>query len=576
MDRQNEQNIPEPENSTEAVTFSSLIAEGKALLARHSRLLCGIAAGALLLLTLFVVIHFITGPAIAFFHSDCADSLLWAQAMVESGQVLTEDFSYAALLPFGSPVWMVPVLQIFGYTMTAQTVSMVIFAVIFVLAAYSLFRGMKWSAFASAGSTFLLTLLLSGSVKLREIMWQHVIYYSLGLLFLILLLNLYLRLLDCIRQLTGENPARKDRIRFALLSVALVLLCIGCGLDGMQILVLCVVPVAGSCIAVAFLNGNERFRSHAVLGNYLLAGIMGLGALLGLLILPLFTHGGKIVAAYEDGYSVWSPMDSWWGHIEGFLTAFVNLFGVNVFSEEPLFTLNSVFTVLQLASALIVLVCPVLLLLRYRKLHRTSARIFAWTHCILAVIMGLGYVCGALAAANWRLVPLLGSCILTTLVYLRELWDDRFFQRRIAVVLLAILLLTSLHHAGIIFKLPDNAGDNQKYITVTRQLAEKGYTKGYATFWHASAATLLSDGEVEVVTVEADQFGVRPRHYQTMKQWFDDEEGRQSYFLMLTQTEMQDISTSAYWAELSESRIQTDMFHCEGFIILVFSENPIS
>jgi len=552
----------------------------KTLTKRHARLVEGVVEGViaavLLSLSLYVLLYFISGPAVAFFHSDCADSLLWAQATVESGELLTEQFHYAALLPFGSPLWMVPVLKIFGYTMTAQNVSMAIFAVLFVFAAYFMFRAMKWNTAASAGSTFLLVMLLSGSVKLREIMWQHVIYYSLGLLFLMLLLNLYLRLADCIRHMAQNKRTRKDYIRFSLLAVALFALCIGCGLDGMQILVLCVVPVIGSSFVVAFLNGNAKFRSHEVLGKYLLCGLLGVGALIGLMLIPKLTHGGKIEAAYENGFSVWTPMNTWWEHIEGFLTEYLNLFGVDITSEIPLFTVSSVFTLLQLVAALIVLVCPILLLLRYRKLNRTNAQIVAWAHCILSCILMLGYICGALAMANWRLVPMVGSCIIATLVYLRELWDDKAFQRRFAIVLLAILAVTALHHSKTILDLPNNAGDNQKYIAITQELAEKGYTKGYATFWHASTATLLSDGEVDISTVLADEYGVRPRYYQTMDHWFESQEGRENYFLMLTEEEFGLVSASEYWLQLMDTNPWIDIIQTEGFLILVFEYNPVA
>lgn len=559
--------------------FSALVRffdKPKAFAKKHWRLFDALGTVALLILALYLLLYFIAGPALAYFTSDCADSLLWAQATVESGKLLTEDFDYAALLPFGASVWMVPVLKIFGYTMTAQNISMAVFAVLFVLSAFSLFRAMKWNGTASAGSTLILVMLLSGSVKMREIMWQHVIYYSLGLLFFILLLNLYLRLMDCIRQLSSPQKRVWDYIRFALLALCLFGLCIGCGMDGMQILVLCVIPVMGSCFVVVFLDGSAKLFTKKTISQYLMAIVMGIGAVIGLMILNHLTMDGKIAAGYEDGYSVWSWMHEWWPHAETLLPEYLLLFGVEADGGAPLFTLDSVFTLFQLISALVVFFCPLLLLLRYRKLQRDSSRAVAWAHLFLSAVLLLGFICGALAAGNWRLVPMVGSCIIATLVYLRELWDDKAFARRIAVVLIAILLITTGYHGKLIKEMPADAGDNQKYITITQTLAEKGYTTGYATFWNAVTATLIADSQVRVLTVNVtNDYGITPTYYQSMKQWYTETEDWDDHFVILSEQEYSDIFETMYWNNQLTENTVLDELHIEGYVIFVFKNSPL-
>lgn len=529
----------------------------------------------LLLAAMGILVYFIAGPARAFFHADCVDSLAWAQATVESGKILSEDFYYAAILPFGASLWMVPVLWIFGYTMTAQTISMAIFAVLFVLASFSLFRAMKWSAFASSGGAFLLSFLLSGSVKLREIMWGHVIYYSLGILLLILLLNLVLRLTDYIKRWLAGERGRAFYVKFGALAAALIFLCIGSGTDGFQVLVLSVLPVLGACLAVAILEAKDRFLSHRTGGQYLLVGVMAVAVVIGLKLFNLLTQDGAITARYENAYSNWAAMDLWWGHFEGFLQSYLSLFGVEITGGDPLFSVASVFKILQLITALVVLICPFLLLFRYRRLQRMSAKITAWAHCFLAVVLLLGYICGSLSAANWRLTPLVGSSIVATLVYLRELWDDKALERRMAILLIVLLTVTTLFHTYTVLKLPNTVGDNQKYITITEMLAEKGHTKGYATFWNAANATLFSEGTVEVVSVDADANGVRKVLYQTDKSWFDDDEGRTSYFLMLTNGEYDQVVTSQYWQDLCYRYTLLEEMQQDGFHILIFNGNPV-
>ncbi len=534
-----------------------------------------LATAVLLCAAVGILVYYIGGPALAYFHADCTDSLLWSQAMVETGDILAEDFHYAALLPFGSPLWMVPILSIFGYTMTAQTVSMSIFAFLFVLAAYSLFRAMNWNGIAAAGSAFVLSMLLSGSVKLREIMWEHVIYYSLGILLFMVLLNLTLRLMTAFQRWSAGEKSTAFYIRFGVLVVLLAVISVGCGTDGFQMLVLTIIPVAGACVAMAVLDGKNRLFSLPSVGKYLLTGVMGAGTGLGLALLFVITKRGQISAGYENAYSNWSAMGEWWGHIEGFLTGYLGLFGVDVQGGEPLFSLSSVFTLLQLITALVLLVCPLLLLFRYRRLQRESSKLIAWAHGFLTIILMLGFICGALSSANWRLTPLIGSCIIATLAYFRELWDDKNLERRLAVIFIVLLVVTAGFHAYTVLKLPNDAGNNQKYITVAQTLAEKGYTKGYATFWNAGNTTLLSDGEVNVVTVTADDNGISKRLYQTRDCWFKDEEGRDNYFLMLTLPEYEQVKKTAYWVKLATTYDLLDEFDCEGFRITVFAGNPI-
>lgn len=556
-------------------TVKEVWSEIKTFFGKHADFCRWFFTSLLLLSAMGLLVYFITGPGLAFFHADCADSLMWAQATVESGKILSEDHYYAALLPFGSSLWMVPILHMFGYTMTAQVVSMAVFAVIFVLASYSLFRAMKWGMVTSAGGTLLLSMLLSGSVKLREIMWGHVIYYSLGILLFMLLLNLALRLTDYMKRWMDGERGKIFYIKFAALALALLALAIGSGTDGFQVLVLSVLPIMGACFAVAILDGRSRFLTHKTGGQYLLAGVLAIGTVVGLKLLNVLTNDGAITAKYADAYSNWASMDLWWGHFEGFLKAYLNLFGVEIQNGEPLFSLLSVFQILQMIAALVILVCPFLLLFRYRRLERLSAKMVAWAHCFLTVVLMLGYICGSLSAANWRLTPMVGTGIIATLVYLRELWGDKELGRRMAVLLAALLILTAAFHTHTILEYPNDLGVNQKYLDITAAMAEKGYTKGYATFWNAANATLFSEGTVEVVSVDADANGVRKVLYQTGKDWYDDEEGCEGYFLMLTDYEYQQVITGPYWQQLYARYAVLDHIQYEGFHIVVFNGNPV-
>ncbi len=528
--------------------------------------------GILLLLSFFVLLYYITGPSLGYIHSDCTDSLLWSLASLESGSVLAEDFEYAALLPFGSSLWTVPILAIFGYSVTAYMWSMSVFVVIFILATFSLFRAMKWHLLPSAATTFALCMLLSGSEKLREIMWEHTIYYSLSILLILLLLNLCLRLIPHLDQFKYGYPDRKNNIRIILYSCLLILLCIGCATDGMQVLVISVVPALGAWIAYTLFDNKNTLLSGAALKRYALCGVMLFGVCIGLILLRIITLGGTINAGYENAYSTWSDMEEWSKNATGFLHGYLSLFGVEISSNDAMFSLSSVLDILKMLCALILLICPYLLLVRYQKIQHRSSKILLWAHLILSFVILFAFVCGTLSSANWRLTPLLGSSILATLVYVRELFGSTRVEKRIAIILAAVLICVSLLNAFAICSMPHDYGKERDHAVIAQMLEEKGYDYGYATFWNSHITTLLSDNAVRIMTVETINGNLEKYMYQHLRSWELDREGESS-FLMLTQSEFEGIRFGEFWTELNARLPLIDEMEYNGYRIFVFEGN---
>ena len=85
------------------------------------------------IISLACVLYYTIWPAEGYFHSDCTDTIYWAQASIDGGTVFNPDFVYAALLPFSASIWLVPLIKIFGVTMTTHVIGMVIFALLFFL-----------------------------------------------------------------------------------------------------------------------------------------------------------------------------------------------------------------------------------------------------------------------------------------------------------------------------------------------------------------------------------------------------------------------------------------------------------
>lgn len=522
-------------------------------------------------LSFWTLFYYITGPALGYLHSDCVDSLFWAQASVESGEILSEDFAYAAILPFGSHIWMVTIIKLFGFSLRAQTVSMCIFAGIFVLSALFFFRSMKWRYSLSSAAVFCLTMMLSGSVKLREIMWEHVIYYSLGILFLMLALGLAFRLWDKLERYWGGST--RDKTLAVVYAVLLLLLSAGCATDGFQVIGLTIIPAIGAIAAYTVFDKDTRLDSRSAIRRYVICGVMALGTILGVLTLAAMTHGGEISAGYGEAYSGWSDIGSWWSNAENFLPHYLTLAGVVVDSNETLFSADSIEVFIRLFGALVVLVCPILLLFSYKELEDKYSKLIAWAYLALTAVTLVGFICGRLSNANWRLVPFLGSSVIATLVYLKHIISKGVVMKRVGVILVALLLCFSMVNAKEMLDMPHDLGKEDDLQKVADTLAEKGYDYGYATFWNAGETWLRSDGAVKVVNIEVDRDGVTRRRYQTMSYWFDDIEGQSDYFLLLDESEYHLLYNSRYWDELTEKRNIIEEFECEDYYVVVFNGN---
>ena len=87
-----------------------------------------------------MAIYYIAYPSAAFFHADCSDTILWAQASYDSGTMFNPDFGYAAMLPFGGTTLMLPFIGVFGVSMTTHHIGMVLFTVLLFASVFVLCR----------------------------------------------------------------------------------------------------------------------------------------------------------------------------------------------------------------------------------------------------------------------------------------------------------------------------------------------------------------------------------------------------------------------------------------------------
>ena len=526
---------------------------------------------------IILILYYIVGPAAGYMTSDCTDSLRWAQATFESGKLISDEFYYAAILPFGGNLIFLPFIALFGYSMTAQICGLVVFALMFAAALYYLARGMGQSRLVSGGFVSTVLLILSSSPKLREIMWEHIFYYNLGLLFFCFGFGLALRILREGGLRDGIEGGRAiDWTRIAIISVFSLL----AATDGLQTLVCFTLPLIAGVFAERFFDSDSKLTCRRNLFTAALLALVGFLSVIGFLLIDVVSGG--VSAGYADAYSEYSAMSGWTNNFLGFFYNWFTLLGVDVAEKTPLVSSESIVTMIRIFGAILLLVVPVILACRYNKIRSSALRAVIVGHFAVTAFILFAVTFGKLGGANWRLVPMLGTSVMTSFLGAVELIRQKKTAMRVGVLILAFLILMACVPALEIAKMPADYGKNNSWHTVAEELEERGLKYGYANFWWAEVVTMISGGDVEVANLYAGQRSPMEYNYQQPHGSYDDKD-TDSYFLLLTESEN---AQMASWIALQrgqgkiseEFTVASEPYNLRGYVgevmyVYVFPEN---
>lgn len=483
---------------------------------------------------LSVVIYYIIYPSAAYFHSDCSDTILWAQASVDSKSLFNPDFGYAATLPFGGTMIMIPLVALFGVGMTAQHIGMVIFALLMFASFWLVCRSIKLSTPASLFTVGVLALTFCASEKLREIFYEHVIYYSICVVMICVLLSLLIRFEEAHHAGNGRKA-----IAFALLAAVFSF----CGaLDGMQAVAMGILPVLFAAVAEAFLSARKiTCEENRTVGIASVAVLIG--AAVGTAVFSVISSGVDV--GYSGAYSSYANMDEWIENLGKFPVEWFELFGVDAYYGMKIFSFDSVINIVRIAASVLVLLVPVVGLLFLRKLEKVQ-RYTVLAHFGVSAVIMFGFVFGILSSANWRLSPMICTAVLATAATFAGLRKSRISIRfeAVAACLLALLSVISINE---IVEMPQNGIElNPKYGLV-KELEARGLDRGYATFWNCQTITVLSDSRVMAANIDVNEDGIAPAYYQANKNWFKKQEGQDKYFVLLSDEETETLRKTDDW-----------------------------
>ena len=511
-----------------------------------------------------LVIYFICGPMEGYLHSDFTDTIYWANASVESGEVFDPEFGYAALLPFSAQLWFVPLVAIFGVSMMSQIIGMVIFVLVFASSLWFMLRSFGWGVSASGITVGGVMLLLSLSEKLREIMWGHVIYYSLILVLLFVGLGLVAHLLRA-------KPEKSSK--YIALCVATAIWFLLSATNGVQIVATVALPVAAAVFACIFFDGDKKLTDKSNFLPICVSAAILFACAAGLVILSVVK--GNITASYADGHLNLSDVRYWVNNILSLPEAWFGLLGFNEINDE----LGKLPALLSAGVGLILIVMPTLLLIDYKKITSYETKLLLWVHLALSAVTVGGWICGVLAGAEWRMTSVLGMSVITSAAAIKHFAESKekggniTVLRRVSAVAAACLLAGSIVGGALISRMPADYGRDNLDHRLAELLKSEGLEYGYATFWRSQTITLVSDSEVKVREILADEFdGVYTDYYQSSRRWYEDQEGIDRYFVLLEEYEAGDASRNLGWETYLEEN-EPRVIEFENYVIYVFDQN---
>lgn len=516
----------------------------------------------IMVLGVFIVLHFIWGAARGEFHSDSTDTLYWAEAAMQGNGLINPDFSYAALMPFGGNILMQIWIPFFGVSMTTHSLGMTTFLVLFAASLYWLLHEMKWSIRWKGIAIGGLLMAVSLSTKLREIFWGHIIYYSLGMLFLIAGLAMVLHIYN----LQERQNVRCIKVQKIVCPVLLfVMFTIFCTNSTMAI-ALFALPVTAALFCERFLDHTVPLKSKktvmwAVMFIICLIGIFA-GIKLGSSI------AGGVTASYANAYSHFTEPETWREHIDNLPLEFLKLNGLEVNTDSYLMSIEGIGIIMLIAYIAVIVILPFAALFCYGRIKDTGLRMLIWSHFVVSAFILIGYICGMLNTAKWRLSPIIVTGFLLSIAFMRWIYKSTE-MKRLGILLLIPAAYVCTVGAMDMMRLPkDSYLEDDKY-KLAQYFEEQGLEYGYASFWNAHAITVQSDSKCKVRNVDITEDGVIKRLYQSNVKWYEEQEGQDDYFLLMNYTEHNNIMVSG--SPLID-KPHTELEYL-GYFIWVFDDN---
>lgn len=508
-----------------------------------------------LLATAGIVQFYIWGNTfITEFQSDCTDTLLWAQASIESGTLFKPTFDYAYRLAFGGQWLFIPFIKHYGLGMTALRAGMCLFSVLFTSALVFFFRAQlcRWSAsfFYSA----LMLLSVCATKKTREIFFGHIIHYSLAVLYLLLVFIL-------LRLVLKQDSRRKRIFPMVLLTICLFM----CSGNGTVQMLYVILPLLAGCLIEAYLT-DEKDLTGICLCICIAAGAG-------------FLFSRSLNTNYTDNYSVIVPADDWAENLLSFPKRWISLFYTLPGEKINSFSALWIKTVFKSITALLMLAGLMLSFSRYKTISDRECRIFIFTTWAMFAAFLYFFVFGKISDVDWRLIPLLFSAQTVILILLNRLFPafpERTLSGGFTLLCGIILVLNAFSNGLSVLRI---SYDEKIWFAedgLLETLKAHDLNEGYITsYWLSNSVTVLSGNKVCPRFAAWGEEGPYLLPFNSDMEWYNDRPDCSRYFLA--------VKESQYDPEMELAKEASETYFCfqedtrnsikENYVIMVHDHN---
>lgn len=465
------------------------------------------------------------------FNSDTVDVMMWAKATYESGKIINPDFTYAAMLPFGSSLFMLMFIPIFGISYTSMVLGTLVFVLLLYLALIAFLRTIGFDAKWIFIGIISLSAMMLSSLKLREMFLQHAIYYSLSLLLILVGLTLTLKLIKYLNQ--------EDKNKIIILSVLLGVFMLFTATDGKTIISLVTIPILIALVCSVFFNLKKPIFHKDNHHVFFIGFVIAIATLAGLVLITILASGKT--AGYADAYLQLAPFSKssmWVDNLQSFFTSWYTLFEVTFYDTADIFSLSNISVFIRFIFASLILLAPFATLPFYKKIKDKNLKFSLIVQLAIFAIIAFMWFFGSINAANWRLIPIAGFGTVFLVQVSEFLFRDKLMLRRFSILILACVMVYSIIPVAYLSAYTPDKNPCGKYQSLVDELQKRDVKYGYADFWDANALTILSSNEViaknYIFYDEGDDVSLQKYPYQQdYKNIFKGSDDEDKYFIIV-------------------------------------------
>ena len=499
------------------------------------------------------------------FDSDNAETILWAQASLESGSVISDDFEYPAqLIPFGGHLLFIPFVKAFGVGILSTRLGFCVYSTLFCALLLLLFKNLDdfgWGAALTASGCILLFTVVHEDM--RDVLWAHCVYYEMSIFFTLLIFNCY--------ALYRRSTVRLGKAIGLLLLMLAVLLC---GANGAVIVLYAAFPFVCAALLFEILD----MKNPADRRGLILPLAAGFVLLIGFALNKIVT--ADVEMWYADNYSMIVSSDQWMTNLGCLLARWIGLFTTLPEESVPFFSSVGIKMIVRIGAALAAFGLTFLSFSCFKRSENDAARIFILSYWIMLCAILFFFIFGKISDTGRRLIPVYFSCLVVDAIVIYEgLRDARvsLMMKGLFAGIAALAVFTGLLNGASVFRMPIDLSQWYGQDTILKTLMDHGLTYGYCTnFGYANSITVLTDDNIKSRWISLHDGSMSNPRGTGFKSWFDGaHQGRT--FIVCSETEYygQPELEEGLTEILRASQYSPSFGNYAGYFILVYDEDPL-